>query len=62
MLRTNSFDGLPKDGFDLIALKVTSQGKKQVKFGCFDNFCQTVLYFCIQLLVDDIGLSRNGFD
>ena len=36
-------DGLPKDGFDWITLKVIfqgSKGPKKVKFGCFATFCQ----------------------
>ena len=36
-------DGLPKDGFDWVTLKVIFQGlkgPKKVKFGCFATFCQ----------------------
>ena len=36
-------DGLPKNGFEWITLKVIfqgSKGSKKVKFGCFATFCQ----------------------
>ena len=42
-LPTEGVDGLPKDGYDLITLKVSFQGPKgpkKVQFGCFDTFCQ----------------------
>ena len=65
-------DGLPEDGFDWITLKVSLQGlkgPKKVKFCCFATFCQFSqkrfdnfsLFFCTQLLGDDIDkLSRDG--
>ena len=67
-------DGLPKDGFDWIALKIFFQGlkgQKKVKFGYFSTFWQFSkklsgnfsLFFCIQLLDDNIDqLSTDGFD
>ena len=67
-----SVDGLPKDGFYWIALKVICQcpkGQKKVKYCHFATFRQfsqtkvwTFLFLCIQLLGDDIGLlSWEGF-
>ena len=66
-------DGLPKDGFYWITLKVSFQGPKdpkKVKFGCFAAFCQFSqkrfdnfsLYFVHSFLgMDFIELFKKSF-